>query len=98
MSTAMSPSELTWSVSRLCRAVADALDARFNPVRVRGEVSGFSKAASGHCYFSLKDEGGQIRCAMFKRAAGMLDFSRATVNWCRYRAAWACMRRAVTCS
>jgi len=75
MSTAMSPSELTWSVSRLCRAVADALDARFNPVRVRGEVSGFSKAASGHCYFSLKDEGGQIRCAMFKRAAGMLDFS-----------------------
>ena len=75
MSTGINPSDPTWSVSRLCRAVADALEARFNPVRVRGEISGFSRAASGHCYFSLKDEGGQIRCAMFKRAAGMLDFS-----------------------
>ena len=64
-----------WAVSALCRAVADALDARFNPVAVRGEISGFSRAASGHCYFSLKDEGGQIRCAMFRRAAGLLDFS-----------------------
>ena len=64
-----------WAVSSLCRAVADALDARFNPVTVRGEISGFSRAASGHCYFSLKDEGGQIRCAMFRRAAGLLDFS-----------------------
>ena len=69
------PSRVSWSVSQLCRAVADALDARFNPVAVRGEISGFSRAASGHCYFSLKDEGGQIRCAMFRRAAGLLDFS-----------------------
>jgi exodeoxyribonuclease VII large subunit len=75
MDTGFEPSDAAWSVSRLCRAVADALDARFNPVRVRGELSGFSRAASGHCYFSLKDEGGQIRCAMFRRAAGMLDFS-----------------------
>ncbi len=64
-----------WPVGALCRAVADALDARFNPVGVSGEISGFVRAASGHCYFSLKDESGQLRCAMFKRAAGMLDFS-----------------------
>ncbi len=63
-----------WSVGDLCHAVADALEARFNPVAVRGELSGFSRAASGHCYFSLKDAGGQLRCAMFKRAAGLLDF------------------------
>lgn len=63
-----------WTVSSLCRAVADSLDARFNPVRVRGEISGFSRAASGHCYFSLKDDAGQIRCAMFRRAAGLLNF------------------------
>ena len=45
-----------WAVSALCRAVADALDARFNPVAVRGEVSGFSRAASGHCFdFLLSD-------------------------------------------
>ena len=64
-----------WRVSALCRAIADALEARFNPVSVVGEVSGFSRAVSGHCYFSLKDEGGQIRCAMFRKAAGGLDFS-----------------------
>lgn len=63
-----------WPVGALCRAVADALDARFNPVAVRGEISGYSRPASGHLYFSLKDETGQIRCAMFRRAAGLLDF------------------------
>ena len=69
------PAPKVWRVDALCRAVADALEARFNPVLVRGEVSGFSRASSGHCYFSLKDENAQIRCAMFRRAAGMLDFS-----------------------
>ncbi len=64
-----------WSVGDLCHAVADALQARFNPVAVRGEISGFARAASGHCYFSLKDAAGQLRCAMFKRAAGLLDFA-----------------------
>lgn len=64
-----------WQVGALCRAIADALDARFNPVAVRGEISGFSRAASGHCYFALKDESGQIRCAMFRRAATLLDFA-----------------------
>lgn len=64
-----------WQVGALCRAIAEALDARFNPVAVRGEVSGFSRASSGHCYFSLKDGQGQIRCAMFRRAASLLDFA-----------------------
>lgn len=64
-----------WQVGALCRAIADTLEARFNPVIVRGELGGFARAASGHCYFSLKDESGQIRCAMFRRAAGLLDFS-----------------------
>ncbi|HZW50932.1 MAG TPA: exodeoxyribonuclease VII large subunit, partial [Rudaea sp.] len=63
-----------WQVGALCRAIADALEARFNPVAVRGEVSGFSRAASGHCYFSLKDAQGQLRCAMFRRAAALMEF------------------------
>ena len=76
-STSTTPRRLpaqVWQVGALCRAIADALDARFNPVTVRGEISGFSRASSGHCYFSLKDASGQIRCAMFKRAASMADF------------------------
>ena len=64
-----------WDVGALCRAVGDALQARFNPVAVRGELSGFSRASSGHCYFSIKDAQGQIRCAMFRRAASLMDFA-----------------------
>ena len=63
-----------WEVGALCRAIADALEARFNPVAVRGEITGFSRASSGHCYFTLKDGQGQVRCAMFRRAATLLDF------------------------
>ena len=64
-----------WPVASLLRAIADSLEARFNPVAVQGEISGFSRAASGHCYFSLKDGDAQIRCAMFRRAATLLDFA-----------------------
>lgn len=70
-----SPAAKTWQVGALCRAIADALEARFNPVTVIGEISGFTRASSGHCYFSLKDAAGQLRCAMFRRAAGMLNFN-----------------------
>ncbi len=71
----LEPRVRVWPVGTLLRAIADSLEARFNPVSVRGELTGFSRAASGHCYFSLKDDQGQIRCAMFKRAVGLLDFS-----------------------
>ncbi len=71
----LTPESRVWAVGALCRAIADALQARFNPVRVCGELSGFSRAASGHCYFSLKDSRGQLRCAMFKRAATGLAFA-----------------------
>ena len=69
-----------WSVAALLLAVADALASRLGAVTVRGEISGFTRAASGHCYFTLKDSEGQaalLRCAMFRRAAGLLDFRPA---------------------
>ncbi len=67
-----------WTVSALLVATADALAARFGAVAVRGELSSFSRAASGHCYFSLKDADGAsalLRCAMFRRAASLVDFA-----------------------
>jgi len=67
-----------WSVGGLLLAVSDALAARFSAVAVRGELSGFTRAASGHCYFTLKDATGAaagMRCAMFRRAAQLLDFA-----------------------
>lgn len=68
-------SRRVWQVGALCQAAADALDARFNPVTVAGELSGFTRAASGHCYFSIKDEQSQLRCAMFRRSASLLNFA-----------------------
>ncbi|GAA0758674.1 exodeoxyribonuclease VII large subunit [Ideonella azotifigens] len=67
-----------WTVGSLLLAVGDALAARFGAVAVQGELSGYTRASSGHCYFTLKDANGAtagIRCAMFRRSAGMLDFN-----------------------
>lgn len=69
-----------WGVAALLLAVSDALQARLGAVTVRGEISGFTRAASGHCYFTLKDAEGAaatLRCAMFRRAAGLLAFRPA---------------------
>lgn len=65
-----------WSVSALVQAVGDTLSARFATCVVRGELSGFTRAASGHAYFTLKDEHGQatLRCAMFRRAFASVGF------------------------
>lgn len=64
----------------MVQELSQTLLARFSMCAVRGEVSGFSRAASGHCYFNLKDaDGGNalLRCAMFRRAASLLDFTPA---------------------
>ena len=74
-----------WPVGSLLKAIADSLQARFNPVAVQGEISGFSRAASGHCYFSLKDDDGQVRCAMFRRASSLVDFTLRDGQWVELR-------------
>lgn len=68
-----------WSVAALVQAVGDTLSARFATCVVRGELSGFTRAASGHAYFTLKDEHGQaaLRCAMFRRSFASVDFQPA---------------------
>jgi len=68
---------LPWGVAALLLATGDALAARFGAIAVRGELSGLTRAASGHWYFSLKDADGAsalLRCAMFRRAAVLVDF------------------------
>jgi exodeoxyribonuclease VII large subunit len=78
--SAAPPPARAWTVAALLLAVADALASRLGAVTVRGELSGFTRAASGHCYFTLKDGEGQaalLRCAMFRRAATLLDFRPA---------------------
>lgn len=66
-----------WDVALLVQAIGDTLQTRFGAVAVRGELAGFTRASSGHCYFNLRAADGSagLRCAMFRRAAGFLDFS-----------------------
>jgi len=42
---------------------------------ISGEVSNFTRAGSGHCYFLLKDEQAQVRCVFFRHKAQLLDFA-----------------------
>ncbi len=54
------------SVSELNKHTKDLLETHFLSVEVTGEISGFVAAASGHWYFSLKDNKAQVKCAMFR--------------------------------
>lgn len=60
------PARSFLTVSQLTSKVKGLLDMEVGEVWVRGEVSGFRPAASGHLYFSLKDEGAVLACALFK--------------------------------
>lgn len=56
----------TISVTSLNRMARSLLENHFGNVVVEGEISNLSMPSSGHWYFTLKDEGSQIRCAMFR--------------------------------
>ena len=63
------------SVSALNRAVAGVLARGFPLVRVRGEIGNLTRAASGHWYFTLKDDAAQVRCVMFRGRNALVDFA-----------------------
>jgi len=63
------------TVSEVNRRIAGLLERNFPLGWVRGEISNFTRAASGHWYFSLKDAGAQIRCVMFKGRNQYADFT-----------------------
>jgi exodeoxyribonuclease VII large subunit len=62
------------SVSDLTRSARMLLEEEFPNVFVEGEISNFSKPASGHWYFTLKDDKSQLRCAMFRNKNSRLRF------------------------
>ncbi|MFW6068560.1 MAG: exodeoxyribonuclease VII large subunit, partial [Chloroflexota bacterium] len=59
-------SDDTWTVSDLTRYIQELfkLDYRLQDLRVEGEISNFTRARSGHLYFTLKDEMAQLKCVM----------------------------------
>ena len=62
------------SVSELNRLVGEVLTQTFPLMWISGEISNFTRAASGHWYFSLKDANAQVRCVMFKGRNNYVDF------------------------
>ena len=64
------------SVTQVNEHIRDLLDAdvTLGALFVRGEISNYKAYPSGHHYFSLKDEGGSLRCVMFRREAATLRF------------------------
>ena len=65
------------SVSQLLRSARDMLERRFPLQWIAGEISNLRPAASGHLYFTLKDESAQVDCVMFKSRAAALDWEPA---------------------
>jgi exodeoxyribonuclease VII large subunit len=65
------------SVSQLLRSARDLLERRFPLQWIAGEISNLRPAASGHLYFTLKDESAQVDCVMFKSRAAALDWEPA---------------------
>ncbi len=63
------------SVAQLNRRVGRLLEGHFSRVRVKGEVSNFTQAASGHWYFTIKDDQASVRAVMFRGRAQTLGFT-----------------------
>lgn len=61
------PERDIYSVSRLNREVRVLLERGFGTLWLEAEISNFARPSSGHWYFSLKDSGAQVRCAMFRQ-------------------------------
>jgi exodeoxyribonuclease VII large subunit len=62
------------TVTELSGALKRTIENAFGQVRVRGEISGFKRHASGHCYFTLKDENACIDAVIWRTSAGALAF------------------------
>jgi exodeoxyribonuclease VII large subunit len=76
-----------YTVSRLNSEVRSLLETQYSSIWIEGEISNLARPASGHIYFSLKDESAQIRCAMFRGRNTRMAFTpeNGTAVICRGR-------------
>lgn len=63
-----------FSVSQIARSIKMLVEDSFGYVKIKGEISGFKKAASGHLYFNLKDDDAVINAVCFRNSASSVDF------------------------
>ena len=69
------PSDTVFTVSNLTSLIREILEGTFSNITLEGEISNYRPNASGHMYFTLKDEGSQISAVMFRGRAATLNFS-----------------------
>ena len=75
-----------YSVSELNAEVRDLIESNYPSIWVEGEISNLARPASGHIYFSLKDDAAQVRCAMFRMSNRLLKFKPDNGNQVLLRA------------
>lgn len=68
-----SPERRIFKPAQLNALAKDLLESNFSQIWLEGEMSNLSRPSSGHLYFTLKDERAQVRCAMFKNRAMLLE-------------------------
>lgn len=66
--------ERVLSVSQFTAQLKGVVESHFSSVWVAGEISNFSRPQSGHCYFTLKDDGAQLRAVIWRTSASRLKF------------------------
>lgn len=71
------PRGALWTVSEVNAAAREVIEGVLPPLWVAGEVTNFTRARSGHCYFSLRDANAQLRCVMWRNEARLLPTSPA---------------------
>jgi len=71
------PQRRVWTVRDLVASVRTHIDREYSDAWVEGEISNFRAQNSGHLYFTLKDQGGQISVVVFRSSARLLRFRPA---------------------
>lgn len=68
LAIAWEPVRKSYTVAELNASIRNMLGREFDDVWVAGEISGCRTVSSGHCYFTLKDQSSQLRCACYRTA------------------------------
>lgn len=68
------PEPRVWTVGELVRQIRGVLERSYGQITVEGEISNWRPAATGHCYFTLKDGAAQLSVVMFRRQASLIRF------------------------
>ena len=63
-----------YTVSEVSKAIKLLIEDQIGYVKIKGEISGFKRASSGHLYFSLKDSNSLISAVLFRAAASLIKF------------------------